>query len=116
MEILCVIHNCGETVEKPWRKCGELQMWSICGESTRWKITGWKIPKRARMELYTKQIGKVEKMFRKIMNWMNTREGKGCVAGIIFGVTVLTTIRILMFFACLISGYPASPWKILFWL
>ena len=56
------------------------------------------------------------KMFRKIVNWMNTREGRECLTGVIFGVVGIIAVRVFMFVVCLISGCPASPWNILFWL
>jgi hypothetical protein len=40
--------------------------WSICGDLTRWKIIGWKISKRAKIEWYAKQTGKVKKCFGKL--------------------------------------------------
>lgn len=58
--------ECGETAEKPRSICGESQMWNICVDLTHWKIVGWKIPKRAKMERYAKQTGKVEKCFGKL--------------------------------------------------
>lgn len=42
------------------------KLWSICGDLTRWKIIGWKISKRAKMEWYAKQTGKVEKCFGRL--------------------------------------------------
>lgn len=56
------------------------------------------------------------KMFRKIANWMNTREGKEVMTGIIFGAVGIIAVRIFCFLVCLATGYPANPWNILFWL
>lgn len=63
-------------MEKLWRFDGSFmekildwnmeKLWSICGGLTRWKIIGWKISKRAKMERYAKQTGKVEKCFGKL--------------------------------------------------
>lgn len=56
------------------------------------------------------------KMFRKIADWMNTPEGRDVLTGIIFGAVGIFAVRVFMYVCCVITGYPASPWNILFWL
>lgn len=55
-------------------------------------------------------------MFRKIVDWMHTPDGKEVMAGIIFGAVGIIAVRIFCFLVCLATGYPANPWNILFWL
>lgn len=55
-----------EKLWKIYRTFVEKQIWRNCGKLTHWKIIGWKIPKRAKMEWYAKQTGKVEKCFGKL--------------------------------------------------
>ena len=66
----------GGIMEELWNLCGSFmekildwnmeKLWSICGGLTHWKIASWKIPKRAKIEWYAKQTGKVEKCFGKL--------------------------------------------------
>nr|DAZ82155.1 MAG TPA: Preprotein translocase subunit secY, Preprotein Transport, Membrane Protein Complex.9A [Caudoviricetes sp.] len=51
-------------------------------------------------------------MFRKIVDWMRTPEGKEYVAGIIFGALGIFVVRIFCFLVCLVTGYPANIWNI----
>lgn len=90
----------------------EKQIWRIYGYLTHWKIKDWKNQRRAKMEWYAKPTGKVEKMFRKIVDWMNTREGKDVMTGIIFGAVGIFAVRIFCFLVCLSTGYPADIWNI----
>lgn len=52
------------------------------------------------------------KMFRKIVDWMNTREGKEVMTGIIFGAFGIFAVRIFCFLVCLATGYHADIWNI----
>lgn len=52
------------------------------------------------------------KMFRKILDWMNTREGREVVTGIIFGAIGIFAVRVFCFLVCLATGYPADIWNI----
>lgn len=56
------------------------------------------------------------KMFRKIVDWMHTRDGKEVLSGIIAGIIGIIAVRTFCFLVCLATGYPANPWNILFWL
>lgn len=60
----------------------------------------------------TRTNWKGEKMFRKIVDWMNTREGKEVMTGIIFGAVGIFAVRIFCFLVCLATGYPADIWNI----
>lgn len=52
------------------------------------------------------------KMFRKIIDWMNTPEGMEVMTGIIFGAVGIFAVRVFCFLVCLATGYPASIWNI----
>lgn len=52
------------------------------------------------------------KMFRKILDWANTREGKEVLTGIIFGAVGIFAVRLFCFLVCLATGYPANIWNI----
>lgn len=51
-------------------------------------------------------------MFRKIVDWMHTPEGKEVLTGIICGAVGIIAVRIFCFLVCLATGYPANIWNI----
>ena len=51
-------------------------------------------------------------MFRKIVDWMNTPEGREVLTGIIFGAVGIFAVRVFCFLVCLATGYPANVWNI----
>lgn len=99
MEILCAIHNCGETVEHLWR-FDTLENYRL--ENTKDAIQ-WSGTRTNRRD---------GKMFRKIVDWMHTPDGKEVMAGIIFGAVGIIAVRIFCFLVCLATGYPANIWNI----
>lgn len=98
----------GETVEHLWRianvehlcRLDTLENYRLENTKTRYngkvRETDWK----------------GGKMFRKIVDWMNTPEGREVLTGIIFGAVGIFAVRIFCFLVCLATGYPANVWNI----
>lgn len=75
------------------------------------KLQTGKYQRRDTMEWYANKL-KGWKMFRKIADWMNTREGREVMTGIIFGAVGIFAVRVFCFLVCLATGYPADIWNI----
>ena len=104
MEHLWKIAN----VEHLWKIANVEHLWKI-GTLENYRLENTETRYNGRVREPTR---KVEKMFRKILDWANTREGKEVLTGIIFGAVGIFAVRLFCFLVCLATGYPANIWNI----
>lgn len=126
--------KCGEIIENLWNLYGILMEkiidWNMeklrrnreafvenrkCGTFVWNRHTGKsKVGKYRNVLRWNGTRNKLEggKMFRKIADWMNTREGKEVLTGVIFGAVGIFAVRVFCFLVCLATGYPADIWNI----